>query len=362
MIKTINLETSLRAMQVRTKLIYRLLENLSPENLVLLNTLMASLTLAFEEFQRSWTRINQSRELLQREKQHYLNLFFLSPESYIITDSQGIIQKVNQTAAQLLNLDPELLVNQPFSLFVLPSEQLILENLLNQAVSLGDVVTGEICITPWQSERLVIGLTVSSLQSEQSEPQSDLYLCWIIRNIEEQKQLEEQMLYDSLHDSLTKLPNRKFLLDRLEKLIQHNRRYLDHQFAILFIDLDAFKQINDNFSHECGDRVLQEVAQRLLKCVRKNDIVTRLGGDEFVILLDSIQSLEDAEDCAQRIQTMIQSPIATEEHQHYLSASIGIMMSNNTILDPNTLLRNADRAMYKAKDNGKACYQVFDES
>ncbi|MEB3191024.1 MAG: GGDEF domain-containing protein [Snowella sp.] len=359
MIKTINLETSLRAMQVRTTLIYRLLENLSPENLVLLNTLITSLNLAFEEFQESLTGISQSREFLQREKQYYQKLFWFSPESYIITDCQGIIQKANQTAAKLLNLEPELLVNQPFSLFVLPSEQLILENLLNQAVSLGDVVTCEICITPWQGKKLVIGLTVSILQSE---PQSEISLCWMIRNLEEQKQLEEQMLYDSLHDSLTKLPNRKFLLDRLQKLIQHNRRYRDHQFAILFIDLDAFKEINDNFSHESGDRVLQEVAQRLLKCVRKNDIVARLGGDEFVILLESIQGLEEAKDCAQRIQTMIQSPIATEEHQHYLSASIGIIMSNNTTIEPNTLLRNADRAMYKAKDNGKACYQVFDGS
>jgi diguanylate cyclase (GGDEF)-like protein len=359
MIKTINLETSLRAMQVRTKLIYQLLENLSPDNLVLLNTLMASLTLTFEEFQGSLTRINRLSEFLEREKQDYQRLFLLSPESYIITDSQGIIKKANRAASKLFNLDLSLLISQPFALFVLPSEYLILENLLNQAVALDDVVTCEICITPWQSERLVIGLTVSSLQSD---PPSDIHLCWIIRNIEEQKQLEEQMLYDSLHDSLTKLPNRKFLLDRLQKLIQHNRRYLDHQFAILFIDLDAFKQINDNFSHESGDRVLQEIAQRLLKCVRKNDTVARLGGDEFVILLESIQSLEEARDCAQRIQTMIQSPIATEEHQHYLSASIGIIMSNNTILDPNTLLRNADRAMYQAKDNGKAGYQVFYES
>ncbi|PMG72302.1 diguanylate cyclase [Shewanella sp. 10N.286.51.B7] len=181
------------------------------------------------------------------------------------------------------------------------------------------------------------------------------------RQIMQRKKMEAQLVYDAKHDNLTGLPNRSFFMERLTQAIKHIRRHPKEQFALLFIDLDGFKQINDTLGHLEGDRFLIETSTRLKLCIRENDTLARLGGDEFVILLDSIHQHKDAEDVCERILETISEPYTLAQQQVISGASIGVAFSCVASSDTSeSILRNADTAMYQAKSKGKGCYVIFD--
>jgi diguanylate cyclase (GGDEF)-like protein len=174
------------------------------------------------------------------------------------------------------------------------------------------------------------------------------------------KQSEEQLEFDAFHDTLTGLTNRALFLDRLERAIEQNRRHPEALFAVLFLDLDRFKVINDSLGHGLGDQLLAACAHKLEGCVRTVDTVSRFGGDEFVILLEDVKGEQDALDVATRIQHDLQDPIDLDGHQVVISASIGIVLSTLGYEDSDNLLRDADIAMYQAKMLGKACHVLFE--
>jgi diguanylate cyclase (GGDEF)-like protein/PAS domain S-box-containing protein len=174
------------------------------------------------------------------------------------------------------------------------------------------------------------------------------------------KEAEAQLLHNAFYDGLTNLPNRALLIDRLGHAIERAKRRQDYLFAVLFLDLDRFKIVNDSLGHQSGDTLLKAVVKRLLAEVRSGDTVARLGGDEFVILLEEIESLNDAKDIAQRIQKQLALPFHLSNQEVYTSASIGIVVSSSNYNGSEELLRDADIAMYSAKRQGKARYEVFD--
>ena len=180
--------------------------------------------------------------------------------------------------------------------------------------------------------------------------------------IEERQKAEEQLYFEANHDALTKLPNRAMFSDRLSHALSHLKRHPNNRFAVLFIDLDRFKVINDTLGHHAGDEFLIEIAARLTDCVRDNDVLARLGGDEFVILLDSLQSQDDVEEVASRIISAIEKPFELDGHTLYSNASIGIALCGQQYNDSNEILRDADAAMYQAKSLGRGRYVFFDES
>jgi diguanylate cyclase (GGDEF)-like protein/PAS domain S-box-containing protein len=196
------------------------------------------------------------------------------------------------------------------------------------------------------------------LRNEEGEPE-EIVGYWI--DISERKKLEEQLQHDALHDILTDLPNRIRLLDRLEVSLARSIRNKDHVFAVLFLDLDRFKNVNDSFGHSVGDEFLISVARRLEACVRPGDTVARLSGDEFAILLDEIRDVPDAQAVAERIQHKLAEPSTVKGKEIFTSASIGIAMSNAHYAKPEEMMRDADIAMYQAKAHGKACYVLFDQ-
>ena len=170
-------------------------------------------------------------------------------------------------------------------------------------------------------------------------------------------------------DPLTGLPNRLLFIDRLGRLIRHSQRHKDHLFAVLFLDLDGFKMINDSLGHLIGDQLLVGVATRLEKCLRSSDTVARLGetftvarlgGDEFTILLDDLKEPADANRAAERLMKALAPPFVLAGKEIFTSISIGIAMSNTAYEEPEDLLRDADTAMYRAKSLGKARFEVFD--
>jgi diguanylate cyclase (GGDEF)-like protein/PAS domain S-box-containing protein len=181
-------------------------------------------------------------------------------------------------------------------------------------------------------------------------------------DVTQRKLAEQQLLHDAFHDALTDLPNRALFMDRLGHAVERVKRHENSVFAVLFVDLDRFKVINDSLGHISGDILLTTVAKRLEHCLRSGDTLARLGGDEFTILLEDIKDISDATDVAQRVQSSLTLPFSLRSHEVFITASIGIVLSTNGYEQLEDILRDADTAMYRAKAQGKACYQVFDKA
>ncbi|HUG15093.1 MAG TPA: EAL domain-containing protein, partial [Thermomicrobiales bacterium] len=182
-----------------------------------------------------------------------------------------------------------------------------------------------------------------------------------IRDITERTRAEDLLAHQAFHDTLTNLPNRALFLDRLAhalaRLARHRR-----SVAVLFVDLDRFKVINDSLGHDIGDQLLIAAGQRIAACMRQGDTCARLGGDEFTVLLEDMYSLHDATAVADRIIEVFKDPFIVAGHSIFISTSIGIAVSRPGIAKPSDLLREADGAMYTAKAKGKAGYAIFDPS
>jgi|JFJP01.1.fsa_nt_gi diguanylate cyclase (GGDEF)-like protein/PAS domain S-box-containing protein len=180
------------------------------------------------------------------------------------------------------------------------------------------------------------------------------------RDVTERIQAQNQLEHEALHDALTGLPNRNLLIERLELSIHRANRLDNYHFAVLFLDLDRFKVINDSLGHLAGDKLLIAIAQKLQNTLREIDLVARLGGDEFVILLDEIKDIQEAIHATQRIFTALQAPLIIEGREVYTTSSIGIVLGTKDYDQASDLLRDADTAMYRAKNKGKARYEIFD--
>jgi len=188
------------------------------------------------------------------------------------------------------------------------------------------------------------------------------------RHIAEQERISVQLQESkdhfrraAFHDALTTLPNRALFTENLRFVIERAKNHEDYQFGVLFLDLDRFKNVNDSLGHTIGDQLLIAMARRLESCIREGDIVARLGGDEFAILLDGISNATEASAMARRIQDRLSSPFNLSGHEVFTTTSIGIALSSTGYDHPENMLRDADTAMYRAKAQGKACYEVFDK-
>jgi diguanylate cyclase (GGDEF)-like protein len=181
------------------------------------------------------------------------------------------------------------------------------------------------------------------------------------RDITEHKALEDELAHLAFHDLLTGLPNRALFLEHLEHALARAQRR-DDSVAVLFLDLDDFKVVNDSLRHEVGDQLLVAVGQRLKGCLRSDAVAARMGGDEFTVLLKDISGAGDGEEVAERIARELSAPFTIQGHLVFTTASIGIAVSDDVGGGPGDLLRAADIALYRAKDKDKACYEVFDRS
>ncbi|MDP6183416.1 MAG: EAL domain-containing protein [Gammaproteobacteria bacterium] len=181
-------------------------------------------------------------------------------------------------------------------------------------------------------------------------------------DITRRKQTEARLLHEAMHDALTGLPNRNLFIDRLDLALRRFHRDATHLFAVLFFDLDRFKRVNDSLGHAVGDELLAQVARRLENCLRPGDTLARLGGDEFGIVLNDIEGPTDAIYVVERLQEELAVEVEIETHSVYTSASIGIAISSEAYRTSDEILRDADIAMYRAKNSGHANYAVFDTS
>ncbi|MBU1475748.1 MAG: EAL domain-containing protein, partial [Acidobacteria bacterium] len=198
-------------------------------------------------------------------------------------------------------------------------------------------------------------LSRAVIKDERKKP---IAIAGIVRDITERKLIEQQFQSLAHFDSLTSLPNRTYMMEKLSQLLVQ-ARWNNHTLALLFIDLDHFKKINDTLGHDAGDKMLKEVASRLVECVRDSDTVARMGGDEFMIILPKITKAQDAAVIAQRVLKSFDSPFTLNGHDCMIGASIGISQYPTDGDDYESLVKNADIAMYKAKEIGGKNYQFY---
>jgi diguanylate cyclase (GGDEF)-like protein/PAS domain S-box-containing protein len=180
-------------------------------------------------------------------------------------------------------------------------------------------------------------------------------------DVTERKQFEEKLAFDAYHDHLTRLANRTAFNEALSRALARSRRH-GRANAVLFLDLDRFKLINDSLGHEVGDNLLVEVADRLRTCLRPEDVVSRFGGDEFAVLLEDISTTDDATQVADRVIALVRQPFSIANREVFLTTSIGIAIGSEGAGEPGELLREADQAMYRAKAAGGCRWELFDES
>ncbi len=200
-----------------------------------------------------------------------------------------------------------------------------------------------------------VRITIALKRSVSGEPQYDIS---IVEDISERKRAEERIQYLATHDEMTGLPNRSMFGQLLGHAIDSARRN-DTRLAVLFIDLDRFKVVNDSLGHEAGDQLLTEMAIRLKSCLRGNDVIARLGGDEFVVLSEGVRRHEDAGHIARKLLSAAIQPVHIEGHECRVTASVGIAQFPSDADDAQSLMKNADMAMYLAKEEGKNNFQFF---
>ena len=222
---------------------------------------------------------------------------------------------------------------------------------------LSETISPETALPGWYEASLRIGSLAVAVAVV-------LVLLWLFRSqlvgaLTRARRSEKRAIHDAKHDTLTGLPNRSLLLERLGRALERTRKDEGHQFAVLFLDLDRFKNLNDSLGHATGDFLLIEVARRLKACVHASDTVVRLGGDEFVVLLEEVTDAEEAKQVAERLRRELEAPFWLKDREIYSTASIGIVACPNGYRKPEELLRDADTAMYRAKESGKARHEVF---
>jgi diguanylate cyclase (GGDEF)-like protein/PAS domain S-box-containing protein len=295
-----------------------------------------------------------------RESEAYFRTAFDSAAGMAVVDPDGRWRQVNQSLCRMLGYTEAELLKNGFQAITHPSD------LGNDIINLRRLLEGD--VPTYQLEKRYChkdGFTLWVLQSASLIRDADgepMHVIFQIQDISDRKKAEEQIHHAAFHDALTGLPNRLLFTDRLSRAVKRSKRSLSYKFAVVFVDLDRFKIVNDSLGHDRGDKLLVDLSRRLEKCVRPFDIVARLGGDEFAILLDDVGSIHDATDVAERIQTLLKEPFDLDGHEFCTSASLGISCSWHGFERAEDILRNADTAMYKAKANGKARHEVFDHA
>jgi len=295
-------------------------------------------------------------ETLQEQEERYRKLVELFPDGVAILQ-QGSITFVNRAGQSLLKVSSlDEVIGRPFSDFIDPGHRLVFESQLALMEEGGHQV-------PWM-EQILLPLTGQGLPVEiagipfQHEGKS---LCQVIfRDITERKLARERLEQMAHYDLLTGLPNRSFFFEHLARMLDQAQRY-DDQMALLYLDLDRFKPVNDELGHEGGDILLKQVADRLQELLRRSDLIARIGGDEFVILLSKIQSPGDAELVASKILQAIARPFDIGGNERSIGVSIGIALFPRDGHDGSVLVKKADMAMYRAKRAGKNRYVLFAE-
>jgi diguanylate cyclase (GGDEF)-like protein/PAS domain S-box-containing protein len=294
---------------------------------------------------------------LTETQERNVGIFEQAPMGIAVSSLDGGLIRVNAAYAKILGYRPEELVGKNLQEITHPDDWTDTSTHMAAAVA-GDVeaYTMEKRYVRADGHMVWASVGASCVRDRAGEP---LYLIAQIEDITERHALRDKLAYAAVHDQLTGLPNRTMFMDRLERLIVRAERRGRH-VALMFLDLDRFKLINDGLGHDAGDRLLQRVALRLQASLRADDLLARFGGDEFTLLCE-VASEEEAVEIARRLGAAMDRPLTEANHEQFISLSVGIALSSAETTHPTALLRNADVAMYRAKDLGPARIALYSE-
>jgi diguanylate cyclase (GGDEF)-like protein/PAS domain S-box-containing protein len=314
--------------------------------------LVRSIRHALERKQAEAKRRDAVRALRLSERR-YRALFEQSRDALYITDNNGAIVEGNAALVELFGYGIEELYGRQLDFLI--ADPADWERVQKELQDRG--YAREVEVRMQRKDDVQLWCLLSAAQRVDDEVEVRGYQ-GIIHDITDRKQAEERLRYNALHDPLTGLPNRALFVDRLATALARWRREPQRRCAVLFMDLDRFKVVNDSLGHAVGDALLMRVAGALATCVRAHETVARLGGDEFAILLE-VESPDDAVHAAQRIQQRLADSFELHGLNMFTSASIGIALPEHAAQQPDDMLRNADIAMYRAKKSGPARMEVF---
>jgi len=299
------------------------------------------------------------RNITEEKEAEYLrklseNIFSNTKEGVIATDMKGQIKFANTAFVEITEYSKEELLRRNInSIFPVITPDSDITTQMISSLQESDTWQGELWTHKKNGEPYLLRMSVSAIHNEKGET---INYAGIITDITRDKERERDLYDRAMHDNLTKLPNREMFYE-FASTAQKEAEEKNKIFALLFLDLDNFKEINDQYGHLVGDRLLRALSQRLRNTIRESDIASRFGGDEFVILLKDIKTVENTKKVTQHIVDSISKPFTINDEKIYISASIGISFySYKATID--RLLKNADEAMYKAKKDGKNRIQI----
>ena len=299
-------------------------------------------------------------KILEKSEEKFRNAFDYAATGMALVSTAGEIQKVNRSFCNIFGYDEKQLPKTQYHDYILPEDRA----LFNQ--NLAQLLSGK--AKSRQMEKRIVdkkGNTVWTIWSSSlvhDEIGDSAHFIFQINDISDRKRAEQQLIHDALHDSLTNLPNRVLLQDRLENALKRAKRNFDSNFAVLYLDFDRFKLVNDSFGHPVGDLMLVEIGKRLKNILRSSDTVARLGGDEFAMLVEEINDVKESVVIADRIREEMSKPFLLDGHQFIITVSIGIAGWSREYESADVMMRDADTALYQAKRLGRDRNEVFDES
>ena len=308
---------------------------------------LSELSHAFDDMARS----------IEEQFQQTRGVMDVTPEAIILSDEAGRIVMVNAHACEMFGYAEDELLGQPVEMLVPPRLRAAhrghRERYDGVAISRGMGDRMDLCACRKDGGEFPVDVSIGMLKNEQGKLSVSA-----VRDISERKKFEAQIIHQATHDALTELPNRVFFRELLTRAMAQARR-AQKLMAVMFVDLDGFKNINDTLGHEAGDALLKSIAQRIVSVLRKDDVVARQGGDEFTIMLQGVKVFQDIVQVAVKMLEVIAEPLHYDHHEMHVTASVGITVFPVDDEDVDSLLRNADTAMYRAKEAGKNAFRFY---
>ncbi len=301
--------------------------------------------------------LRKAQIALDEFNDRYVEIYDQAPVGYLTLNSDACIIEINLTGAKLLGDDRANFMNRPFATLVVPEDRDYWHTYFMSVLQQDSKQTCELSMLNCNGSRFEVQL--DSLRHVKNKLLQTVSI--VMTDITERKKVEQRIGYLATHDRMTELPNRELFYDRLSQAISQAKRNME-QFAVLFLDLDGFKDVNDINGHEAGDAVLKIAATRFQTCIRDMDTLARIGGDEFAIILNNIRQLEDASNVAKKIILGISDPMKLNETTECrIGVSIGIAIYPQNGPEIDKLMHAADTAMYQCKKHGKNRFAFFDE-